>query len=271
MSWLTLKDGERLFYQDIGSGRKTVVMLHGWASSHEIYSRPVELMKEKARFIIYDLRGHGESKDACKEQVGIETLASDLNELITTLELQDINLFGWSMGGAVALKYIDMYGCDKIKQTIICDMSPKQLNDAEWKLGSKVEDSIIKETGGYEKCDFYTIYKDFSLKSMPELVEVPGKVLDRLIRMRLDECNETVLRSLIKSLDAQDNREVFKKMNVPLVYFYANPGSIFSPKLVNWYRDNSVNEFRAEEFKGNHMFIMDNPDVFAQKLVNVLL
>ena len=126
-------------------------------------------------------------------------------------------------------------------------------------------------TGGYEKCDFYTIYKDFSLKSMPELVEVPGKVLDRLIRMRLDECNETVLRSLIKSLDAQDNREVFKKMNVPLVYFYANPGSIFSPKLVNWYRDNSVNEFRAEEFKGNHMFIMDNPDVFAQKLVNVLL
>ena len=271
MSWLTLKDGEQLFYQNIGSGRKTVVMVHGWASSHEIYSRPVELMKEKARFIIYDLRGHGESKDANKEQVGIETLASDLNELITTLGLKDINLFGWSMGGAVALKYIDMYGCGKIKQTIICDMSPKQLNDAEWKLGSKIEDSLIKEADDYEKYDFYTIYKDFSLKSMPELIEVPKPVLDRLIKMRLDDCDETVLRSLIKSLDAQDNRAVVKKMNVPLVYFYANPGSIFSPKLVNWYRENTANKFRSEEFEGNHMFIMDKPDIFAQKLVNVLL
>ena len=271
MSWLTLRDGDRLFYEDIGSGEKTVVMIHGWAGSHEIYSRPVELMKDDTRCIIYDLCGHGKSRDSGRERVTIESLALDLGELITKLDCEDINLFGWSMGGAVAFKYIDMFGCDSIRQTIICDMSPRYLNDSDWHLGSRKDDSIIKSPEDYEKYDFYTIFKDFSLISMPELSEVPETVLDRLIRMRISSCNEKIVLSLIKSMEDMDNREVVRKIVVPLTFFYSNPGSIFSPELAKWYRDNVSSAFRAVEFEGDHMFIMDDPDGFAKNLAEVLL
>lgn len=74
MSYFTLKNGMELYYEESGSGQP-VILMHGWISSHEIYSEPVEMMKDKARFIIYDHRGHGGSKGANKESVTMETLA----------------------------------------------------------------------------------------------------------------------------------------------------------------------------------------------------
>lgn len=37
MSYFTLKDGQKLYYEDKGQGAETLVMLHGWSSSHDIY------------------------------------------------------------------------------------------------------------------------------------------------------------------------------------------------------------------------------------------
>lgn len=39
MSYLTLSDGQKLYYEDKGRGPDTLVMLHGWTSSHEVYSQ----------------------------------------------------------------------------------------------------------------------------------------------------------------------------------------------------------------------------------------
>jgi pimeloyl-ACP methyl ester carboxylesterase len=64
MSYFTLKNGEKLYYEDKGSGPDTLIMMHGWTSSHEVYEKPVELLQDKARCIIYDHRGHKGSKDA---------------------------------------------------------------------------------------------------------------------------------------------------------------------------------------------------------------
>ncbi|MBR5091182.1 MAG: hypothetical protein IK093_17285, partial [Ruminiclostridium sp.] len=81
MSDFELKNGMKLYYEDSGSGQPVIIM-HCWTSSHDIYSAPVGMLKDKARFIIYDHRGHSGSKEANKEEVTMETLASDLNEII---------------------------------------------------------------------------------------------------------------------------------------------------------------------------------------------
>ena len=61
MSYFTLKNGEKLYYEDKGNGPDTLVMMHGWTSSHEIYAQPAETLQEQARCIIYDHRGHSGS------------------------------------------------------------------------------------------------------------------------------------------------------------------------------------------------------------------
>ena len=96
MSFFTLSNGEKLFYEDKGTGPETLVMMHGWTSSHDIYLKPVETLQEQARCIIYDHRGHGKSKNANSEKPTMETLANDLNEIIQGLSLSNITLLGWS-------------------------------------------------------------------------------------------------------------------------------------------------------------------------------
>ena len=138
MSYFTLKSGEKLYYEDKGNGSETLIMMHGWTSSHEIYLKPVETLQKYARCIIYDHRGHGMSKEANSGKPTMETLAGDLNELIQGLSLSNVTLLGWSMGAGVVLNYVRLYGCDKLKQIVLCDMTPKQLARSAAMSGTEV-------------------------------------------------------------------------------------------------------------------------------------
>ena len=87
MSWFTLSNGEKLYYEDKGQGPDTIIMMHGWTSTHDIFLKPVETLQEQARCIIYDHRGHGKSRNANSGNPTMETLASDLHEIIQGLSL----------------------------------------------------------------------------------------------------------------------------------------------------------------------------------------
>lgn len=271
MSYFRLKNNGGLHYEDIGQGPDTIVMMHGWSSSHDVYLRPVQLLKDRARCIIYDHRGHGGSKQANGENVTIETLASDLNEIIEGLSLSNITLLGWSMGAAVLFNYVRLYGCERLKQVIICDMTPKQLNDEEWKLGlyqgKYTKEDMEKEAGK----DFYTLYKTFAVGAMPKLRKIPGFLLRKPLNNILRECDETVLKSLAASMKMQDNRPVVKEISVPVTYFYADPGSLFSPKLADWYKENVKTEYKAVRFpESSHMLVREYPELFAEEIEKVL-
>jgi pimeloyl-ACP methyl ester carboxylesterase len=271
MSYFTLKNGEKLYYEDKGNGPDTLVMMHGWTSSHEIYQKPVETLQKQARCIIYDHRGHGGSKDANSGKPTMETLASDLNELIQGLSLSNITLLGWSMGAGVVLNYVKLFGCDDLKQIILCDMTPKQLNDEEWKLGlyqgRYTKEEMERDAGK----DFYSLYKEFAIGAVPRLAKIPGFLLRRPLKKILAKCDEPTLKSLSASMKAQDNRPVVGQITVPVTYFYADPGSLFSPALADWYKENIVTPYRAVCFpESTHMLVGDHPEKFAEEVSKVL-
>ena len=135
MSYFTLSNGEKIYYEDTGKGEQTVILMHGWTSTHEVFAPCVPAISEKARCITFDHRGHGGSREANQDHVTMDTLASDLDELIRGLGLRDVTLVGWSMGAAVAMDYMSAYGCDALRQVVLCDMTPKQVNDDSWDLG----------------------------------------------------------------------------------------------------------------------------------------
>ena len=173
MSYFTLKNGENLYYETHGTGEKTIVMLHGWTTTHEVFEPVISEISKHARCIVYDHRGHGKSKDANSEHVTMDTLAEDLHEIILGLGLHDITLLGWSMGAGVVLNYTRLFGCEEIGRIILCDMTPRQMNDDDWKLGlyqgQYTKEDMERDSGE----EFYKLYYKFATGAMPKLKKIP--------------------------------------------------------------------------------------------------
>lgn len=111
------KDSE-LFYTDQGSGRP-VILIHGWPLSHKAWESQIStLVNAGFRVIAYDRRGFGQSTGQW-DSFDYDALANDLNELITQLNLSDVSLVGFSMGGGEVVRYLSRYGSSKIRSAVL--------------------------------------------------------------------------------------------------------------------------------------------------------
>ncbi|MDX2002728.1 MAG: alpha/beta hydrolase [Chitinophagales bacterium] len=128
-----------LYYQDFGTG-KPVVLIHGWPMSLEMWEYQQEaLLNAGLRVIAYDRRGFGRSTRVW-EGYDYDTFASDLNDLLTQLDLQDVALAGFSMGGGEVARYMSRYNGARVSKAIfIGSVVPFLLKTADHPEGAPQE------------------------------------------------------------------------------------------------------------------------------------
>src|SRR3712207_3664478 len=98
-----------LYYQDLGRGQP-VVLIHGWPLSHRMWESQINALTAAGyRVIAYDRRGFGESGKPAGGY-DYDTFASDLNGLMTQLDLRRAVPAGFSMGGGEVAGYVGRYG-----------------------------------------------------------------------------------------------------------------------------------------------------------------
>ena len=107
-----------IYYQDIGTG-DPVVLIHGWPMSHRMWESQVNALTAAGyRCISYDRRGFGQSGRPTGGY-DYDTFASDLNDLMTKLDLKNATLAGFSMGGGEVARYIGTYGTERVSKTML--------------------------------------------------------------------------------------------------------------------------------------------------------
>ncbi|MCL2020389.1 MAG: alpha/beta hydrolase [Oscillospiraceae bacterium] len=100
-------------------GGDTVMLLHGWPLSHLIFEYQINLLIELGYHVVaVDFRGFGES-DAPACGYDYNQMARDIHAVIKSLSLSCVILAGFSMGGAVALRYMRLFKGEKIKKLIL--------------------------------------------------------------------------------------------------------------------------------------------------------
>ena len=109
-----------IYYEDHGTG-KPVVLIHGWPLSGRSWEYQVPALVEAGyRVITYDRRGFGKSSQPW-EGYEYDTFTSDLHQLLEQLELQNVTLVGFSMGGGEVARYISTYGADRIQKAVLLE------------------------------------------------------------------------------------------------------------------------------------------------------
>ncbi|WP_182185648.1 alpha/beta fold hydrolase [Pectinatus frisingensis] len=129
--YFTTKDGAKIYYEDIGNGHP-IFFLHGWLCSSKFWQRNINNLAKNFRVIAMDLRGHGNSSKTLSGHT-VDQYANDVQELIEYLDLHDLTLIGWSLGGPTVLSYWKHYSFEhRLKGLGLVDMTPYPFSPEDW-------------------------------------------------------------------------------------------------------------------------------------------
>jgi pimeloyl-ACP methyl ester carboxylesterase len=152
-----------LYYEDQGTGIP-VVLIHGWPLSGASWEKQVPVLLEAGyRVITYDRRGFGRSSRP-SSGYDYDTFAEDLNRLLTKLDLADVSLVGFSMGGGEVARYIGTFGSRRVRSAaFISAITPYLLKAADNPEGvdasvfDTIRDAIVHDRPAF----LATFFRDF--------------------------------------------------------------------------------------------------------------
>jgi non-heme chloroperoxidase len=111
-----------LYVHDRGEG-SPIVLIHGWPLSHRMWEAQVNALTTAGhRCIAYDRRGFGQSGHPA---AGYEydQFAADLDDLMVQLDLHDVTLVGFSMGGGEVVRYLSRHGASRVARAALLGSS----------------------------------------------------------------------------------------------------------------------------------------------------
>jgi len=126
MPIIKVRDDTRIYYKDWGKG-PAVYFSHGWPLNSDMWENQMMfLASEGFRVIAHDRRGFGRS-DQPWDGYDHDTFSDDLSEIITELDLTDLTLVGYAMGGGEIARYIGRHGSDRIAKVVLIGATTPKL------------------------------------------------------------------------------------------------------------------------------------------------
>jgi non-heme chloroperoxidase len=215
-----------LYYEDHGEGTP-VVLIHGWPLSSASWERQTAvLLAAGYRVIAYDRRGFGKSSQPT-EGYDYNTLAKDTWTLLEALDLKDVTLVGFSMGGGEVARYLGKYNEGRVtKAVFMAAIAPYLKKTADNPEG--VDASVFEEIKqGIEKDRFdylQTFLKNFYNKKLVGGTDVS----DAAIHASFGVAAGSSYYAMLNCVDAwlEDFRDDVKQINIPTLVIHGDSDQI---------------------------------------------
>ncbi len=148
--YVRVEPNVKIFVEDLNpAGKKTILFLHGWPGSHELFEYQFDQLPKKGyRCIGIDQRGFGKS-DRPYTGYNYDRLSDDVRGVVEALKLENFTLVGHSTGGAIAIRYMSRhneYGVSKLALVSAAAPSLIQRPNFPFGLPKEAVNEIIKNT-----------------------------------------------------------------------------------------------------------------------------
>ncbi|MNV32040.1 Arylesterase [compost metagenome] len=160
MAFIEAKDGTQLHVKDMGNGRP-VVLIHGWPLTGDMFEyQTLALLEAGYRVVTYDRRGFGQSGHPATGY-DYDTFADDLASVLEELNLQDVALVGFSMGGGEIARYLSRHGASRVSKAIlVASVAGYLLKDQSNPDG--VDVSVFEDMKSQIRKDRFAFLQDFA-------------------------------------------------------------------------------------------------------------
>ncbi|KAA0761091.1 alpha/beta fold hydrolase [Bacillus sp. SH5-2] len=212
-----------IYYEDYGVG-KPVVLIHGWPLSGRSWEYQVPALVEAGyRVITYDRRGFGKSSQPW-EGYEYDTFTSDLHQLLEQLELQNVTLVGFSMGGGEVARYIGKYGTNRVEKAVFAGAVPPFLYKSADHPEGVLDDVAIQEFENGVKSDRLAFLDEFTkgffaAGDRTDLVSEPFRLYNRDIAAGASPKGTL---DCIAAFSKTDFRGDLAKVNIPTLVIHGD-------------------------------------------------
>ena len=251
--YIEVEPNVRLHITDAGKGRP-VVLIPGWPLSHEMYNyQYISLIKKKFRIIGITLRGFGKS-DKPYGIYNYDVYASDIKKVLSKLDIKDAVLGGFSMGAAIAVRYVSTYNGAHVSKLALFGVPVQgwiQTNDFPYTLPRSAVDDLIKVR--YQ--DRPKLISDFVKVFSATETSLNKELGSWLNVIGLSASSYAMAQALIALRDT-DLRSDLERITIPTVIMHGKKDKIFSFDLAVKMKDEIPNsQIVAFENSGHGLFL----------------
>lgn len=245
---------------------EVVVMIHGWPLSHRMYEYQTELLTSKGfRVITLDLRGFGCS-DAPATGYSYDQMADDIHTVITSLRLKAFTLVGFSMGGAIVIRYMSRYNGYGVKKLALLGAAAPRLTQTKgYPYG--VPDSAIDDWISRASTDRPKLCADFGkmLFATPKSPEL----LNWFTGISEDASGIGTIATAY-SLRDEDCRPDLPKIKVPTGIFHGVKDEIVPFELALLQKEGIAGSVLYPFENSGHGVFYDELDLFNSRFLSFL-
>lgn len=264
---ITVEQGVNVFVNDINpSGDKTVIFMHGWPASHELFEYQYNMLpKVGYRCIGIDSRGFGNS-DKPWSGYQYDRLADDLFQVIRRLNVRNITLLGHSTAGAVAIRYMARFRGFGVSKLVLCAAAaPMLVASDRFPQGQSVDviNNIIN--GSYQ--DRPNMLRSFGSIFFYQNVSEP--LLDWLFNMGLRAASWATI-AIAEGWLAEEMFEDMSKIQVPTLIMHGIHDQVCPFALGEAQHAGIENSILVPFENSGHGLFYDEMETFNNELVQFI-
>lgn len=209
--------------QDAGGPGRPIVLIHGWPLSGESWSAQVPALAAAGyRPITYDRRGFGRS-DKPGSGYDYDTLTEDLGALMEELDLHDVTLVGFSMGGGEVARYVTKYGQDRLHSVVFASAVTPYMMQTD----DNPDGPLTKEQAAAMTADLTADRDTFFDKFTTQFFSVNGdlKVTEAQRQQAIVLCqqsDEKAALACMASFGSEDFRADLPEVSVPTLVIHGD-------------------------------------------------
>ena len=262
--YIKVEPNVRLHITDAGEGRP-IVLIPGWPLSDEMYEYQYnDLINKNFRVIGITLRGFGKS-DKPYGAYNYDVHASDIKKVLSKLDIKDAVLGGFSMGGAIAIRYMSTYkGARVSKLALFGAAAPiwTQRNDFPYNLPKSAVDDLINLNYQDRPMLLSNFAKIFSA-TQTSLNKGIGNWLNGIC---LSASSHATAQCLIALRDT-DLRSDLKKITIPTVIMHGKKDKICTFDLAEQMKAGISNSHIIAFENSGHSLFLEETHKFNAELI----
>lgn len=212
-----------LHVDDTGGSGRPVVLIHGWPLSGDSWKYQVPALTDAGhRVITYDRRGFGRSE---KPDSGYDydTFADDLAAVLTTLDLSDVALVGFSMGGGEVARYVARHGQDRLHSVVFAAAVPPYLAQTDDNPDGPLTSDLAEQMEAGLREDRESFFDEFTTGffSAGDELKVTEEQRQEAIALA-HQSDQTAALGAMEAFGTTDFRDDLPKVTVPALILHGD-------------------------------------------------